>query len=560
MNNEFEFTKLKRNLGALVEFSKIINSSLDINFILNNLLYTCLGKFQATKSFIALVENESLCLKAAKGFTDELKLSFPQNLDPEQEKDYSVFIQFTENLGLPVVEKIISSGKTVGIICLGQRLSKTDYAADDIDFLHTILNIASTAIENSMAIEELKRVNRNLDTRINRLNSLFELSKEFGLLDEESRVSKLLTYSIIGQFLVSNYAVVYCDKGKLKILESKIDRASLTTSLSCVDIPKIENALEKDEIEESFPTLKELNIVLAVPMQIQGKTKGLILLGRRINNVDYNDTDIEFIFSIGSLAIISLENKRLFKEAIEKQKLEEELEIARDIQKKLLPESFPELLNFEISAVNISSKQVGGDYYDFVKLDSNSYCVAIGDVSGKGVPAALLMANLQAFLKSTCRHGMELNEATALINDLMSENTTDGRFITFFWGIISDNDRKFSYVNAGHNPPLLIRDKKIIKLEKGGLLLGVMKTFIPYESESVSLQKGDLLIMFTDGVSEAKDRFDNEFSDEKLEAIAVSNSNKSAKEVLNIITDEVKKYALGTHQSDDITLVIIKVK
>ena len=560
MNNELEFTKLKRNLGALVEFSKIINSSLDINFILNNLLYTCLGKFQATKGFVALVESEKLVLKSSKGFNDKLTEQFPLNINIDDEYDYSVFSEFVLTLGIPILEKISSSGKTIGIVCLGPRLSKAEYMQEDIDFLHTILNIVSTAIENSMAIDELKVVNRNLDTRINRLNSLFELSKEFGLLDEESRVSKLLTYSIIGQFLVSNYAVVYCDKGKLKILESKIEKNNLYNSLACIDIQKIEDAVLADEIENSFPALKELNIVLAVPMQIQGKTKGLILLGKRINNVEYNSSDIEFIFSIGSLAIISLENKRLFKEAIEKQKLEEELEIARDIQRNLLPGSFPELMNYEIAGMNISSKQVGGDYYDIIKLDSNNYCIAIGDVSGKGVPAALLMANLQAFLKTTCKHGMKLDEATTLINDLISENTTDGRFITFFWGIITENEKKIVYVNAGHNPPLHVRNKTLRKLQKGGLLLGVMKTFIPYESEILELEKGDLILMFTDGVSEAKDKFDNDFSDERLEALAVNNSEKSASEILKIITDEVHKFAAGTNQSDDITLLVLKVK
>jgi phosphoserine phosphatase RsbU/P len=560
MNNELEFKKLKRNLGSLVEFSKIINSSLDINFILNNILYTCLGKFQATKGFIALVENGKLELKSAKGFDDDLLSQFPKNLNADSDNDFAVFSSFASSLNLPLTEKISSSGKTIGAICIGKRLSKVEYAPDDVDFLGTILNIASTAIENSTTIDQLKKVNRNLDTRINRLNSLFELSKEFGALDEESRISKLLTYSIIGQFLVSNYAAVYCEKGRIKILESKIDKTILLNSISCRDAEEIDEPVKQEEIEKVYPALKELNIMLIVPMQIQGKTKGLILLGKRINNADYNDSDIEFIYSIGSLAIISLENKRLFKEAIEKQKLEEELEIARDIQKKLLPSSIPVFNNFEIAAVNISSKQVGGDYYDIIKLDSNNYCVAIGDVSGKGVPAALLMANLQAFLKTSCKHGMQLNEATMLINDLISENTSDGRFITFFWCILADNERKMLYVNAGHNPPLLIRNNKIIKLEKGGLLLGVMKTFIPYESESLNLQKDDLIVLFTDGVSEAKDKYDNEFSDERLETLSLENSDKSAIEILDLITEEVHKFAAGVHQSDDITILIIKVK
>ena len=232
-----------------------------------------------------------------------------------------------------------------------------------------------------------------------------------------------------------------------------------------------------------------MGIEVIVPMQIQGKTKGLIILGKRINNLEYTDADIEFIFSVGSLAIISLENRRLFIEALEKQKLEEELDIAREIQRNLLPQKILDHKNFDISAVNLSSKQVGGDYYDIIELDNNDCCIAIADVSGKGVPASLLMANMQAFLQVICRQNIPLDEATALINDFISQNTSDGRFITFFWGILNDVTKSFNYVNAGHNPPLLIRNGTITKLEIGGIILGVMKTIIPYKSESIQITK-----------------------------------------------------------------------
>src|SRR5690606_886054 len=193
-------------------------------------------------------------------------------------------------------------------------------------------------------------------------------------------------------------------------------------------------------------------------------------------------------------------------------------------------------------------------------LDEDTFCTAIGDVSGKGVPAALLMANLQAFLKTTCKQGMMIDEATGLINDLISENTMDGKFITFFWGIFDNLNKTLTYVNAGHNPPLLIRSGKIIKLEKGGIILGVMKTFVPYISEQVQLQKDDIIILFTDGITEAKNIDDEEFSDEKLEALALNLSPEPAEKILNTIRNEVQQFAAGTIQSDDITLVVLKVK
>jgi len=295
-------------------------------------------------------------------------------------------------------------------------------------------------------------------------------------------------------------------------------------------------------------------------MQIQGKTKGLILLGNRINKQQFTESDIEFIYSVGSLAIISIENKRLFKEELEKHKLEEELDLAREIQKNLLPREIVQLNNFEISAENISSKQVGGDYFDVIQKDEENCYLAIADVSGKGVPAALLMANLQAFLKSISKQNISLVEGTRMINDLISENVTGGKFITFFWASINDKNRTISYVNAGHNPPLLVRDGEIIKMEKGGIILGVMKTNVPYITETLQLQKNDLLVFFTDGITEAMDKKQNEYSDERLEKLVLSFNNKSSKEVLTSIQADVKNFTSGAIQSDDITLLVLKVK
>ncbi len=406
----------------------------------------------------------------------------------------------------------------------------------------------------------MKRVNRVLDTRIQRLNSLFELSKEFGLISDSSRVARLLVYSVIGQFLVSKFAVVVFENSHTSILESKYESVNLLEILKKYELRKLTGTLLKPEITERYKELNDLDVELVVPMQMQGKTKGLLFLGKRINKLGYTETDIEFVYSVGSLAIISLENQRLFREELEKQKMEEELEIARDIQKNLLPHSIPELQNYDFVASNISSKQVGGDYYDIIKLDDNNFCLAIGDVSGKGVPAALLMANLQAFLKTICKQGMHIETATGFINDLISENITDGKFITFFWGILNNQNKTFHYVNAGHNPPLLVRNGEIKKLEKGGIILGVMKTFTPYNSEIVQLQKDDLIVFFTDGVSEAKNISDEEFSDERLEALALHVADKSAEEILKVIQKEIYAFSKDTPQSDDITLIILKVK
>jgi sigma-B regulation protein RsbU (phosphoserine phosphatase) len=555
-----ENLKVKRNLTALVEFSRVINSSLDLNFILNNILLTCLGKFLATKGLIALNLNGKLNVKSYKGIAEENIKTFP-DIDSNENcnENENLRTYFTEN-NLLATEKISSSNECVGIVALGEKLNKQGYSKDDLDFLKTILNIAASAIQNSIIVEELKLVNRELDSRIQRLSSLFELSKEFGLFSESTKVTRLLIFALIGQFLVQKYALLRFEGNDIEVIEPKIPVEELLSNIRKIDYYKIETSLNKNQVTSLFPALHSMGIEIIVPMQIQGKTKGLIILGRRINNVDYTDADIEFIFSVGSLAIISMENRRLFKEALEKQKLEEELDLARDIQRNLLPQKIPNYKNFQIAAVNVSSKQVGGDYYDIIQLNDDNFCIAIADVSGKGVPASLLMANMQAFLQVICRQNTPLDQATGLINDLISQNTFDGRFITFFWGILNDINKTFKYVNAGHNPPLLIRNGTITKLEIGGMVLGVMKTLVPYKSESIQLQKDDVLILFTDGISEAMNKKGEEFSDESLEKISLEMANESAENILKRIQYEVQKFADGANQSDDITLVIIKVK
>lgn len=558
--NSYDTDGAKRNLSALVDFSNFINSSLDLKFILNNLLLTCFGKFHTTKGLVALLDEKGMLrVKAYKGFTQPAAEEFPAVELCGDSFNSPRLKEFCEKYHISYSQNIVCSQGIRGTVFLGERLNKKEYSPEDKEFVGTLVNIAATAIENSTFVEKLKDLNRSLDSKVSMLSSLFELSKEFSGILEPSRVGKLLVYSVIGQLLVSSYAVVLCDQDGFAVLEAKFPR-KLLESLKVCNAAAISVPLRRSEFGEEFAALEALGVELVIPMQIHGETKGLILLGRRYNKEEFKEPDIEFIYAIGSLAIISIENAKLFKEALEKQRMEEDLEIARDIQKNLFPQKIPALMNFEISAVNVSSRQVGGDYYDVIKLDETECLIAIGDVSGKGVPAALLMANLQAFLKSICRQRLQLDRATDMINDLVSENTAMGNFITFFWGVLNNETKAFTYVNAGHNPPLLVRQGQIQKLTKGGMILGVIKTMVPYISETVELKKDDILILFTDGVTEAMNKNMEEFTDEKLERIVSGFKNETAGEILQQIRTEVEKFVDGATQSDDITLLIVKVK
>jgi phosphoserine phosphatase RsbU/P len=549
-----------RNFSALVDFSNLINSTLDLNFTLNNILLTCFGKFHATKGLIALLnEDDKFEIKVSKGISNPILEKFPSITKNDYEYNEAL-VEFINGNNFPIMQDIHSSEGLKGIVILGPKLTNKTYENEDINFLKTILNVGSTAIENSIVVEKLKRVNRDLDAKVNQLSSLFDLSKEFSGILEVEMISRLLVYSLIGQMLVSKYAVVSCANNYANFLENRFDETHLKTVLKSCSINNFNKPLIRNEFVGELKPLAEVGIDLVVPMQIKGETKGLILLGKRKSELHYSKSDIEFVSSLGGMAIISIENARLFKETLEKQRLEKDLETARNIQNNLLPKKIPTLTNFEISAFNKSARMVGGDYYDIVKLDSNRMLFAIADVSGKGVPAALLMANIQAFLKSICKMKLPLSDSTNLLNDLVAENTTNGSFITFFWGILDNEKKELIYVNAGHNPPHLVRDGKITKLKKGGMILGVMETIVPYLSEVVQLQSGDALVLFTDGITEAMNTKWEEYSDEKLEALVLEKYNEDSLNILTHIRTSVEEFTRGAEQSDDITSLVIKVK
>jgi sigma-B regulation protein RsbU (phosphoserine phosphatase) len=305
--------------------------------------------------------------------------------------------------------------------------------------------------------------------------------------------------------------------------------------------------------------LEDLGIQVLVPLRLQNSTKGVLALGERMRGEPYSETDLELLSSLGNLAIISLENVRLFRETLEKQRLEDELMIAREIQRGLLPATLPRIPRFDLAAVNLSSKQVGGDYYDVITLDDSHFVIAIGDVSGKGTPASLLMANLQATIRALVPLGLSLAELTMRVNNLICDNTGADRFITFFWGIIDTGNGTMKYVSAGHNPPFLFRRTGgVERLSEGGIILGIMKASLPYNEGEIRFSQGDVLVLFTDGVSEAMNEAGDELGEEPIEEVVKERLDEPAEEILSAIVKRVKQHSKDAAQSDDITLIVAR--
>ena len=299
---------------------------------------------------------------------------------------------------------------------------------------------------------------------------------------------------------------------------------------------------------------------ILLPLVTTSGLLGFLVISSKTNGEDFTSEELELLESFSTQTALVAENLELLGERLEKEKLEEQLKVARNIQQGILPGNIPSVPGIEISALIRFCLDVAGDYYDIIPLEDGRVVLSIGDVSGKGVGAALLMANLQASLRTAQAMGASLSESAAKINKLVYENTPSDMFITFFMICIDPEKKRLRYVNAGHNPPFLVEsDGHERMLTKGGLLFGVVEN-AQYEEGEVSLRNGDMILMYTDGVSEAMDSNDEEFGEKQIAHIVARNRELPLDELLSLIEKEVSIYHGSSSYSDDFTLLAARIR
>jgi sigma-B regulation protein RsbU (phosphoserine phosphatase) len=307
--------------------------------------------------------------------------------------------------------------------------------------------------------------------------------------------------------------------------------------------------------------LYEIGFRLIIPVKSNNVVETIVLLGEKLNKSPFTIGDIQFLESLINLSVISLDNTVLFNEYLAKQKIESELDVAREIQVALLPKEIPSVKGYSAAGCNIPALHVGGDYYDIIKLTDDKYAIVIADVSGKGTPASLLMSNIQSAVHSFLKFynpDFSLENATQKINELIFSNTSSEKFITFFWGILDTGTNEFKYVNAGHNPPFLFKGEDVINLDKGGLMLGVIESGIGYSSGKVTLDSKDVLVLYTDGVSEARNNLKEEYSEERIIKVVNKCRKECSDNIQTCLLEDIKVFTKGENQYDDITMIVLK--
>jgi len=312
--------------------------------------------------------------------------------------------------------------------------------------------------------------------------------------------------------------------------------------------------------------LEQLQPDLLLPLALNHELLGIMSLGPKQSEEPYSPSDIRLLDSVAVQTGLALENGRLTeaikKEVAAREKQRREIEIAHEVQERLFPQEYPPIAGVEYAGACRPALGVGGDYYDFILRPKAGLGIAIGDVSGKGIPAALLMATLRAFLRGqTVQPQADLAAVMANVNTLVYESSAANRYATFFYGELDSASQTLTYVNCGHNPPIIYRPSNggsVLRLDTGGPVIGLMEA-CAYSQGRVALEPGDLLVGFTDGVSEAMNRDDEEWGEERLiEAIRERNT-VPVRALIDVLMAAADAFVSGAPQHDDMTLVIVRV-
>ena len=296
---------------------------------------------------------------------------------------------------------------------------------------------------------------------------------------------------------------------------------------------------------------------LAAPITLNERTIGAFNLESDKTDA-FTKADAEVLHFFANAAAIAIEKAVLHEELVEKKRIESQLEVARQVQASLLPDRPPEPPGYDLAAENLPTWEVGGDYYDFIEFPDKQIGLAIADVAGKGVPAALIMATFRAALRTQVRNDFAIGQIVRKVNYLLWESTADSQFVTAVYGVLDATTGRFTYTNAGHNPPMVVRlDGTVEELTRGGPALGVFEV-ANYEEAFVEIQQGDTLVLYTDGVIEAADAEGREFGVKRLQQTVTVARELSAFKTTRAIMDATRAFSGTDSFTDDFTLMVIK--
>lgn len=579
MKNSGNHTRLEK---LLLEAARDFNSTLEYEELIELVLKLVIKAVEAETALIVRVDHSRTDIKVRymqcadcelHHFTRELGAGvigwvanykepvIINNPATDERVDLKLMEQLNCKIESLISVPLIGKGKMIGVI---EAINKENgkFSDNDLDILIGLSNQIAVVIDNANLYRAVKReaLQKDLlyETGI-KLSSSLELDDVLAQI--MSALKQVVEYEAGGFFLVNStgsdldsiYSVGY-DEKCIPDLHTKMGEglvghaAKLAAALIVPDV----------SIDERYVNCRpETKSEIVVPIMLDGRVIGLVNLeSNRLNAFDVQDESLMKAFA--SQAAISVERARLHHKLISSQKLEQQLSIAREIQRSFLPRRDPKIDGYDICGRNFPSGEVGGDYFDFIDIVKGQTGIAIADVVGKGIPAALIMASFRASLIAEIRNNYSIRTICEKVNSLMVESLEPGNFVTAVYSVLDSKNNILTFSNAGHNQPLLVRrDGSVEFLKEGGPILGVIKE-ATFEERPIVINSGDIVIFYTDGVTEVFDKAGNEFGVEAILRVVGKNQNSSAAEILNRIVEAVKAFASPDHLFDDVTIVVLK--
>jgi sigma-B regulation protein RsbU (phosphoserine phosphatase) len=319
-----------------------------------------------------------------------------------------------------------------------------------------------------------------------------------------------------------------------------------------VDNPQDDDRFTGTKWDPSIGTL------LSVPLLVASELKGILTVYNKKDAGGFTDEDQRLLAIIAAQSAQVVENARLREEERELMRVQNEIRVASEIQLALLPKTSPEISGYDIAGVSIPAQVIGGDYFDFIPVDEDRVAICLGDVSGKGLPAALLMANLQATIRGQTHTSHSPAQCLECANALLFRSTEPDKFATLFLGTLDTRKHELRCSSAGHERPFLLsRGRSPLRLEARGIILSFMEEFA-YEEAVVSLNPGDMIVIFSDGITDAINDFEEPYGEERLAALLEDSREESASGVIDKIVLAVQQHAGECPQMDDMTLIVVK--
>ncbi|MEW6412092.1 MAG: GAF domain-containing SpoIIE family protein phosphatase [Candidatus Zixiibacteriota bacterium] len=402
---------------------------------------------------------------------------------------------------------------------------------------------------------------RNVIERFSRqVISLFDPVRLRNIIEETLKTTLLVekVYFVLYDDHVSEYVMLQSEDNAKRVVVARDDL--MLRGINLLDTPTYFHSLSDYAEGSTLATLlEERSTKLILPMKDADHLLGFVALTDKAAGYTYSSEDINLLGVLSNQMVTALTNARLYVESLERIRLQEEVTMARQIQLDLLPSRPPELKCARISAHSTPSRTVGGDFFDFVKIDENRIGIVIADASGKGMPAALMIAQTQAILRSEVCNGNAIDLVLRNMNQQIVDSSSAEKYVTLFYGELDTASGSFCYANAGHNYPILVKsDGQMQLLKSGGPVIGALP-MMRYQSDSVQLDSDDVLFFFTDGLSEAMNEKEEEYTEDRIRKYVVEHRGDDPQTLIDGILKDVRSFDPTYPPKDDTTIIALKV-